>query len=377
MTNMMDRRTDAPQRIRSLDGVRAFAIVVVILCHLQQRFLLVPFFVPSPDGVELFFVLSGFLITGMLLREHDRTGGIGLARFYTRRAVRIAVPLVVYLAAVVAMCAALSQAVPWRDLAGAGLFISNLWPPSASYATDHLWSLAVEEQFYLLWPPLLIVCLRYGGRRLLARASIAVIALSPLCRVGLSFIHTPMLAHKEAILLPGRMDSLFAGCLLAVCIGSIPFERIYARAARFWWAAPAFFLIASPLLRVAVGNAYTFTIGYTLESLVAAYFLVWVMRSPGSRTSRALSYKPIAFLGVASYSTYLYQSPIIHNWPAFAGRANPVLALGAALLAGAASYYLVEKPMFWLRSRTVKPGAGEAPGVSRREQLVPEISTSV
>ena len=366
---MMNRPTEIPTRIRSLDGIRAFAILTVILTHLQQRFLLLPFAIPASDGVELFFVLSGFLITGMLLREQDRDGRIGLARFYTRRFVRIVPPLLVYLAAIAIMYVLMHRRVPWPDIAGASLFISNLWPHTAAYPTEHLWSLAVEEQFYLLWPPLLIGCLHYGGRRLLGRVSVLVIVLSPLFRIGLGLMHSPYLAHRQGILLPGRMDSLFAGCLLAVWIGSAGFERSYLRVKRFWWVAPVFFLFVSPLLRTALGNVYTFTIGYTLESLVAAYFMVWVIRSPESRTSRALSFRPIAFLGVTSYSTYLYQSPILHNWPHFAGRGNPALALAAALLAGVASFYLVETPMFWLRSRAGKPGPGEAPPSSEHEQL--------
>ena len=374
---MIQQSTENPARIRSLDGIRAFAILTVILCHLLQRFVLISFPLPASDGVELFFVLSGFLITAMLLREYDRSGTVGLGRFYTRRIARILPPLLVYLGVIAIMYLLMRRSVPWPDLAGAALFVSNLWPHTAAYPTEHLWSLAVEEQFYLLWPPLLIGCLHYGGRRLLARVSILVIVLSPLFRVSLSLIHSLFLAHKQGILLPGRMDSLFAGCLLAVCIGSVRFERIYRRVERFWWTAPLFFLLLSPVLRVALGNAYTFTIGYTLESLVAAYFIVWVVRSPQSRTSRALSSRPIAFLGVTSYSTYLYQSPILHNWPAFAGYGNPVLAFAATLLAGIASFYLVEKPVFWLRNRAVKPDVSETAAAPVGEPLAQGISSAV
>ncbi|WP_158615262.1 acyltransferase [Acidipila sp. EB88] len=338
-------------RIPSLDGIRAFAVATVILCHIQQRFTVINFPALAPDGVEVFFVLSGFLITTLLLREQERTGSISLAGFFGRRAARILPPLFVYLAVAAVVCKVAGKAVPWSSILGAGLFVGGIFPRVSSFLTEHMWSLAVEEQFYLLWPFLLIWALRRGGKRLAAWASLGLILASPVLRMAMFAVHSPILAHKQGSVLPGRMDSLFAGCLAAICLGMPRFERAYARASKMWWLAPVFFCILAPVLRVAVGNAYTFTFGYTLESLLIAFFIVWVARNPASFVGRVLNFPPIALLGVASYSLYLYQSAMIHGWRGAWWTRSPLTDLVAVLLAGFGSYYLVERPVVWLRLR--------------------------
>ena len=332
-------------RIRSLDGVRAFAILTVLLAHLQQRFRVVPLRIWAPDGVELFFVLSGFLITGILVREQECRGTVKMSTFYWRRATRILPALLVYLGVILAMMIGSGKPLPWAALASAALFTANLYPREAPPFMQHLWSLALEEQFYAVWPLILLACLRWGGRRLAILASVIMIAASPVFRIGAGFSHLPALAHRESLLLPGRTDSLLAGALLALCQGKTWWNQIRQHVERFPWAAPLFFLLISPVLRNRFGNGYTFTVGYTAESIAVIFFLAWLLDRPHSLASRALSLRPVAFLGVASYSVYLYQSLVILEWPVYAGGAHPVWVLLVAVLAGLVAYFMVEVPL--------------------------------
>lgn len=340
--------------------------MTVILCHMQQRFTLLPISVPGLDGVELFFVLSGFLITTLLLREHSTSGTIAVRTFYFRRATRILPPFFLYLGIVVLICKLTDLVIPRSAILSAGLFTGGLAARNGSFFTEHLWSLGVEEQFYLLWPLLLIWAFRKGGRRLAVRSALFCIALSPVFRILITFVHLPMLAHKQGMILPGRMDSLFAGCTIALCLGSGSFEHLYHRLSKVWWTAPIFFFALSPMLRAEFGNLYTFTVGYTLESLTMAYFIVWVTRTPKSLVGRALDWKPMRLLGTMSYSMYLYQSMIIHDWAGVSWNQHPLYVAAAVLVVGASSFYLVEVPLAWFR----KSRAPEVPAPRKAGELV-------
>ncbi len=344
------------KRIPSLDGIRAFAIATVLLCHVQQRFSFARFGFPPVDGVELFFVLSGFLITSLLLREQERSGSIRLFKFYGRRASRVLPPMMAYLAVVSMVCVLTSEAIPWRSILGSVLLVSGVFPHDNSVLTDQLWSLGVEEQFYLVWPLLLLWSLRRGGKRTAALACVVLIAASPLVRVSLTLLHWHVFAHRQGFILPGRMDSLFAGCLVALGVGNPLFEAGFQKVRRFWWIAPLFFCLLSPLLRFLLGNAYTFTVGYTAESLCAAFFLVWATRHAHTPVGRVLNAGPTVFLGVTSYSLYLYHVLVVQEWRSHWGGSFAVML--AALLVGFVAFYLVEVPVMRLRGagREQRPG---------------------
>jgi peptidoglycan/LPS O-acetylase OafA/YrhL len=362
------------KRIPSLDGIRAFAIATVVLCHIQQRFSFGRYGLPPIDGVELFFVLSGFLITSLLLREQERFGSIRLFSFYGRRASRVLPPMMAYLAVVSLVCVLTSAAIPWRSILGSALLISGVYPHNISVLTDQLWSLGVEEQFYLIWPLLLIWSLRRGGKRAAALTCMVLIAASPFIRVSLTFLHWQLFEHRQGYILPGRMDSLFAGCLVALGIGSPRFEAAFHKLCRIWWVAPLFFCIVSPLLRFFLGNIYTFTAGYTVESLCAAFFMVWVIRRPQTLIGRVLNSRPAVFLGVTSYSLYLYHVLVVQEWRAHWGGSFVVLL--AALLAGSVAFYLIEVPVMWLRGASRAAGRRKSDHSPRGASLPSEPVTA-
>jgi peptidoglycan/LPS O-acetylase OafA/YrhL len=230
-------------RIPSLDGLRAVSIGLVLALHTLQRYN-----VKHPmsriwygifdggTGVLIFFVISGFLITTLLLQEQQKRGSISLRGFYFRRALRILPPLYLYVVVLLLLGLAGRLVVTKIDIYSALFFFHN-YAAGAMFSLEHFWSLSIEEQFYLIWPFVLIWCLRRPGeegKRKAARVALAVVVLSPILRV-VSFAHSPHIwgylhnpysFHVHA-------DSLMFGCLIALCQGTRRFERLYRIATKF------------------------------------------------------------------------------------------------------------------------------------------------
>jgi len=205
----------ADKRVPSLDGLRAISIGLVLLSHLAGT----PGFpvtakvgniLPLGElGVRVFFVISGFLITNLLLEEWSRRGDINLARFYFRRTFRILPPYYVLIAAVaVGAALRLIQIAP-GDLMHAITYTSN-YHPQRSWWIGHTWSLAVEEQFYLLWPAVLLL----AGRRAGFAVAAGVVLVSPVVRLAV-WQFVPSAADGVGTRFETIADSLAIGCLLA------------------------------------------------------------------------------------------------------------------------------------------------------------------
>jgi peptidoglycan/LPS O-acetylase OafA/YrhL len=341
--------------------MRTVAIGLVVLLHgtaryramIRPRSFLWLLSGAGADGVGIFFVISGFLITTLLLREHDRYGSISLRRFYLRRTLRIFPPLYVYLLFVMLFAAVEHLGVSASTFLSSFLFFRNYSTAPPFWGTEHTWSLAVEEQFYLLWPPILALLFRRGreqGRRAAAILATILIVVTPFLRILQKLYGPASLAHREGYLLHTRVDSLMCGCLLALMMGTPLFEKIYAKTAKVWWIFPIYFLLLDGYLGSRFGSSYLFMVGLGLNSITIALFLAWAVRNAESPVGRLLNWKPMAFLGVLSYSIYIWQTFFLHV-------ANPTLLnrypwnllclLGTALL----SYYFVEQPSLRLRDR--------------------------
>jgi peptidoglycan/LPS O-acetylase OafA/YrhL len=141
-------------RIPSLDGIRAVAVALVLACHYGNDFGISDFFNVGDLGVRIFFVISGFLITSLLLKELKQAGSIDLKRFYFRRTLRIFPPFYFYLGAMLALSALGLCNLTFRGALPAFTYTSNYWTEwnLSGFVTSHSWSLATEEQFYLIWP---------------------------------------------------------------------------------------------------------------------------------------------------------------------------------------------------------------------------------
>jgi peptidoglycan/LPS O-acetylase OafA/YrhL len=345
---------DAPTtlRIPSLDGMRALSIGLVLLAHVRgTRY--------SPEltwietfgdignlGVRIFFVISGFLITLLLYREFDRTGRISLVGFLRRRAFRIVPAFAAYVGALMVATAVGIFVVDSGDFVSAMTFTTN-FEASRSWYVGHLWSLSVEEQFYVCWPVLLVVV----GRPRMIWVAIAALGIGPLSRVGL-YVFFPEYRWAVGETLPTVVDALACGGLLAALHERLAASHLYLR----WLRSRA--VAATPLAVIALNAgaahiAFSYTLGQTLLNGLIALMLHRVMLFPNSLVGRILNAGPVAAVGALSYSLYLWQQPFLNRTSTLFIAAFPlniVFAVGAALL----SYHVVERPALKMGRRLAR-----------------------
>lgn len=345
------------QRVATLDGLRGIAIMLVLLTKLPMT----PGF-PSAVatrwdfrwgavGVDLFFVISGYLITTLLIREQRQCGAIHLPSFYMRRSLRILPAYGAYLGVLIA--AELVQLIDlsrWDWLAAFTYTVNFQWHPSRW--TGHIWSLSVEEHFYLLWP-WLVVGLGFVRAGWFA---VAVLALSPLAR-GLVLLRWPEAAVINETWTCFRLDGIAAGCLLAI-VGRTPdWERWLDR---LLGQPLAFPLIAGCLAgTLSLHWSTKFSLG-PAPSIIALCLtgLLWqVLRWPTHWSTRWLSHPWLTAVGVLSYSLYLWHRVCLP--PATADLA--FLFPGNVVLLGIIawlSYTWIEQPALRFKERWVRVGSG-------------------
>jgi peptidoglycan/LPS O-acetylase OafA/YrhL len=341
------------ERIPSLDGIRAISILAVILGHLAgtegfpqfaTRIIRNPYVDLAALGVRVFFVISGFLITGLLRREHEREGKIRLGRFYMRRTLRIFPAYFAFLFVVLALAWLDRVSITRSDMLHAFTYTVN-YKPDRSWEIGHLWSLSVEEQFYLLWPALILL----AGLARSANAAIVAVVAVPLVRVGVWYL-APDRIDTVGVTFETAADALAVGCLLALCADVLWRSPRYRSLVLQVW--PAWLLLLAGLAlttRVRPG----FALGMTLTNVAVALLIDGAVRSPGSRQGRLLNSRVLAFIGTMSYSLYLWQQLFLDRTHPSTLTAFPVNVLAATAVA-LASLYLVERPMLSLRARIEK-----------------------
>ncbi|MEV6830436.1 acyltransferase [Amycolatopsis sp. NPDC051102] len=300
------------RRFPGLDGLRALAATMVIFFHFG-----------GPNwtwlsgwvGVYLFFVLSGFLITTLLLREQDRTGRISLSNFYLRRVFRILPPYLVILGGIIAFVLLraefLERGFP-RALKYYLTFMNEFFPSTADHAADNFfsgsWTLGIEEKFYLVWPFLLVAIGIGAAKRkflLVAAAMAVLLALVPLTS-GWTLEHSKVAIYHSTI----HYFILAGGCLLAV---TLHYRRGYALLRPLTHPLAAIPIVAAfLLLQVNLDTVWTAS-GQNLFWLVAyallTMLLLIVLVSPGP-LRWLLGTAPMRFIGERSYSLYLLQGPV-------------------------------------------------------------------
>ena len=345
----------------TLDGWRAVAIFAVIADHasgysIQARFPRV-FAVTriGPNGVSLFFAISGFLITSRLLEEFDTFGKISLRGFYIRRGSRILPAAMAYLAilGLLGMCGivALSPVEWWSSV----LFWRNYLPPAlitrgwGGY-TIHYWSLAVEEHFYLIWPALLVLS---GPRK--SKWVAAGLALVVACWRSWDFHHQFIEHHVAGLLFASRtdvrLDGLFLGCLAALLAREQQWRGFFRRISR----PPLWLLLVIAYFSVQIYyRRHYYTI---LESALLAAIVAGTVLRPETLFGRVLELRWMRWVGRLSYSLYLWQQLLLlpgakSPW----GRLqhfplNLVLLIAIAAL----SYEFIERPLIRLGHRLAPP----------------------
>jgi peptidoglycan/LPS O-acetylase OafA/YrhL len=355
-------------RIPSLDGLRAIAIALVCFAHVSGTRFFPSFLIARRDlgnlGVRIFFVISGFLITTLLLEEFGKVGRISLGRFYLRRAFRILPCASTYIG-----IAALLSLAGWVPLTRAQLLHAATY--TVNYAPDrpwhliHLWSLAVEEQFYLLWPALLYLL---RPRKSLWIAA-GVLVLAPLIRIAMWFWF-PTLRWSLGTSFQTNADALAAGCVLA---GVWPWLSRCEEYLRFL-RSNAFFLIpvaglaACLLLARNEAPFLIFSLGcdQTILNLSIALCLDRLVRVPDGIIGLFLNGRLLVFVGVLSYSLYLWQEPFLNRLGDTLIQSFP-LNLILSFLVALVSYYFIERPFLRLRKTLEQTGFLAAhPNISGR-----------
>jgi peptidoglycan/LPS O-acetylase OafA/YrhL len=344
-----------------VEGLRAVAVVAVLLYHAG-----VPFAGGGYVGVDVFFVISGFLITGLLVRELEKTGTVSLARFYSRRAKRLLPLTVVVLAVVVVLSWVLFDPVRMEEVSlgivAAGLYFMN-WLLAARAAdyfaagleaspVQHFWTLAVEEQFYLVWPVLILAVAWWGrrsdlGLRPVLAAAFAVVVVSSL---AYSVYSTHVQAGAAYFSTLTRGWELALGGLLAL----VPASRfgLLPRAAGVM-AAAGLAAIAFATLRFDDDTLFP---GYAalVPTLGTAAIIAAGFATTTAGPSRLLALGPVRHVGRISYSWYLWHWPPLVFAAAIWGRLSPlegVAVLAASYVPALLTNRLVEKP--FLHSETL------------------------
>ncbi|MFF8960619.1 acyltransferase family protein [Streptomyces sp. NPDC014894] len=344
----------AGRHIAPLDGLRGLAVLGVLFFHAGH-------FSGGFLGVDLFFVLSGFLITGLLLREaraHD--GRIDLLGFWGRRARRLLPALAVMIAGTLLLLWALGPPsllrhalddTPWvlANLTNWHFIADQVgyWQAGDTRVFGHLWSIAVEEQFYLLWP--LVIGLaargRYGDRRV-AAVAVTGAALSLIVMIALT---DPVDTTRVYEGTDTRAFSLLLGALTATATASRVLDRIGERAAGWWALVLACGIGVHWITADGQDSPSLFHGGLFLHALAAALLIACLARAPRTPVGQILGTPALRWFGLISYSLYLWHWPVYlmlsEERLGMAGWGRTAVIIGVSVAAAAASKTLVEDPI--------------------------------
>lgn len=352
-------------RLRTLDGLRGVAIAMVVAGHAATHYQpldstlreLLTSFANAGLGVRIFFALSGYLITHLLLEEIANHGRADLQAFWKRRAVRILPAFAVYMGALAAWGSLHPTGWSWPHWTSAATFTWNYVQPllpannADVWVLGHTWSLAVEAQFYLLWP---LVLLRLGARKALV-VVLVLFALEPALRVG-SYMLFPATRGYLVMMLHTGADALIAGCAAALLCRRERFlgamrqhGNTVATLALLW------IFVASPLTGYHPPfRGFSLVLGITLDALAAASLVVWLHHAAPASARRVFGSGPLPWLGLVSYSLYLWQQVFLHPDAGLAQGRLVIPLLGAVGIA-TLSFLWVERP--FLSRRAHAPAA--------------------
>ena len=383
--------------IPSLDGLRAVAILIVLWGHSEFSTAVDAavgtMVLKGSVGVTVFFFLSGYLITTLLRVEADVRGRISVRDFYLRRAIRILPPLYIVLGlAVVATAAGLFAAeMSRRGVLSTATFWANYFiildgRDGLPAGMNALWSLAVEEHYYLLFPLLYVALRRWVPSRL--HQAIVLVALC----LGIAAWRTHLDAvgaswDRLYLATDTRADAILWGSVMAIACNPVLGDVRAPR--RPWLLTPV--LLGSVAVFYVVSrtpDAFGMTVGYTIQSLALFGVFVPLVLVPGSVLGRFLNWRPVAFVGVLSYSLYLVHRPVlrlVEERLELSAAAETLIGLAISFAFAYAMYRLVERPAARLRrrlsqSKDVRSDAGRGgdsrPGAGEGDASSPTVSAT-
>lgn len=346
-------------RFAHIDAMRAFAVLLVVLAHAGLKAV-----IPGGSGVTIFFSISGFIITYLLLREFDRTGNFSLKGFYFRRVIKIGPPFVLivlvpsiflFFLGRVELSTLISQTFfffNWSYLSGASGFLDG---------SDVVWSLAIEEQFYIVFAAIWVVLVKSRQRELVT-CVVAGVAIIYASSARFVLAADPMASDRIYYGTDTRIDGIAWGVLAAVLIHWMQRDDLLeSRGARL--------LSHDAILFAAIGmyifsllyrdDFFRDTFRYSLQSLAACLVIMYGLLS-GRGAARVLFYKLsqhklVALIGLSSYSIYLVHlvlMNLLRPWLQFPGPINVLILSVMGVAAGIAVYTIIEVPVHkWSKRR--------------------------
>lgn len=337
---------------RDITGMRSLAIIPVVAFHAGATAIPGGFI-----GVDVFYVISGFLITTILLREAEKTGRIALGLFWAKRIRRLVPALVVTVAFTLVVGALIGSVLGWDSLALQGaasvLYVANIlfWRESTNYFDTgsglspflHMWSLGVEEQFYVLWPLLLIAGMWIAARRFTLRSVLTVaFSIVFVTSLGLSIFLTPISPNAAFYLLPTRAWEFAGAGLLALLPASAVVRR---RSVASVLAIAGVVVLGLGLVFLSESDPYPGSLA--LVPFVGTVLLIVAGGGARSVLAPLLESRPAVWIGNVSYSWYLWHWPLIVFAKELFPESAPAMAAAAVLSlgVGAASYSFIEQPL--------------------------------
>lgn len=354
MTTVDRNKKSAAGYLPALDGLRCFAVLPVLAFHSQM-----PLFRGGFLGVDIFFVLSGYLITTILLREFDQFGRLDLRKFLLRRVLRLVPALLLLTLLYLAAALFIDPAKPFLTHALDALmavgYVSN-WTLAAGLRRpvwlEHTWSLAIEAQFYLLWPLVVLILLKIFKNRLLAGLTVFILSTySWLLRVELASQGYELLRLSRG--LDTRADALLIGCSLALILSASAFRRIKTLSLTGPLSILSLLACLFLLLFAAERDPVTINYLYWLVPSFAALIILDCVIGEDSLTQKILSTKAFVYVGKISYGLYLWHFPIMlyllksgYTW-------DTILAVGtvATFIIASLSYHYLELPFLNLKKK--------------------------
>ncbi len=364
LPSVADASTANPRsvgRVSALDGLRGATVIIVFVSHLEV-IVPIPRLAVVPGGtvsLDSFFVLSGFLITALMLREQQRTDNVNIPGFYRRRAIRLLPPLMAVLAfqSLMATASGVSWHEEWTSLSSVMFyysnwklaFHSNVLGGNIAPGLQHLWSLALEEQFYLIWPWVTIFLLTFRAKL----RTVVIVLTTLIVAIG---VHRALMYHgvntwyADFIRTDTRADGILLGCLVAHLWMRYKEPR---RGIKICASIAAIFLL---ICLPTVNTAGPFLFFGGIDAIDVACALIILALLDGKwKGSAFFNFKPFILLGTVSYAFYLWHLPIFFGiryhgggWPA------PVrvsVAVMATLLFTALSWFFIEKPALEWKDR--------------------------
>ncbi|WP_285713698.1 acyltransferase family protein [Erythrobacter oryzae] len=354
---MLERSTSSDQQavprtfkhVPELDGMRAIAVSIVFIGHAQ----ILPSF-PSGFGVTIFFFLSGYLITSLMRVEFARNGRVDLKAFYIRRFLRINPPLWISMIAMGSMVAlgVLKVELTWYDILSQALFFANYMPDFAQRTglPSPLWSLAVEEHFYLAFPLLFgLMARRFEPRKIALICAVMCMAVLLIRMFNIAILD---IAYSNYYWTHTRIDSILFGSVLALWSNPLLDEPDECIEVGFWHlAAAGLAVLVSFVIKF---DAFEYGFKYTVQGIALFFVFAFILqgRSP---LIAPLRWKAVQLVGLYSYTIYLIHYAFIiavkQGAPDAPAIVRAVIAAALSLAFAYVMYRLVESPMAAIRKR--------------------------